>query len=96
MLFANWKIELINFIYEFWLTLLRVLKISCLLIYLIIKMTSFQRLGLMDAIDNDIQTCYHQCTQCGIIFGCKLVRAPNRCDNPFYRGRCNICNGVKN
>ena len=59
-------------------------------------MTSVQRLGSMYAIDNGVsQTCYHQCTQCGIIFGCKLVRAPNRCDNPFYRGRCNICNGVK-
>ena len=58
-------------------------------------MTSVQKLGLMDAIDNGVQTCYHQCTQCGIIFGCKLVRAPNRCDNPFYRGRCSICNGVK-
>ena len=59
-------------------------------------MTSFQRLGLMDAIDNGVQICYHQSTQCGIIFGCKLVRAPYRCDNPFYRGRCSICNGVKN
>jgi len=59
-------------------------------------MTSVQRLDSMYAIDNDVsQTCYHQCIQCGIIFGCKQVRAPNRCDNPFYRGRCSICNGVK-
>ena len=66
---------------------------------------SIQKLGSMYAIDNGsmyaidngvLQTCYHQCIQCGIIFGCKLVRAPNRCNNPFYRGRCNICNGVKN
>ena len=59
-------------------------------------MTSVQSLGSMYAIDNNVsQTCYHQCIQCGIIFGCKQVRAPNRCDNPFYRGTCSIRNGVK-
>ncbi len=59
-------------------------------------MASVQRLGSMYATDKGpFQTCYHQCIQCGIIFGCKLVRSGNTCDKPFHHGRCDICNGMK-
>jgi hypothetical protein len=59
-------------------------------------MIGVQRLGSIYATDNDLfQTCYHQCTRCGIIYGCKLVRVANTCGKPFHHGRCGICNGVK-
>lgn len=94
---TNWKIKLIIFNHEFWVTLLLILKISCLWFPCkAVKMTAVQRLGSMYAIDNGpFQKCYHQCIQCGIIFGCKLVRTANTCGKPFYHGRCNICNGTE-
>lgn len=66
----------------------------------VIIMSDVQRLDSMYGVGNSVlEICYHQCIQCGKIFGCKLVRklvrTANTCGNPFYHGRCSICNGTK-
>lgn len=59
-------------------------------------MTHIQRLDSMYDVGNRVlEACYHQCTRCGIIFGCELVRIANTSGKPFYHGRCSICNGTK-
>ena len=59
-------------------------------------MSDVQRLDSMYGEGNSIiEVRYHQCTQCGKIFGCKLVHNANLCGKPFYHGRCGICNGTK-
>lgn len=41
--------------------------------YKVLKMTAVQRLSSLYCKDNGVfQTCYHQCIQCGVIFGCAL------------------------
>jgi hypothetical protein len=59
-------------------------------------MSDVQRLDSMYGVGNSmLEVCYHQCTQCGKIFGCKLVHTANMCGKPFYHGRCSICDGTK-
>jgi hypothetical protein len=65
------------------------------LTYKVTKMSDVQRLDSMYGVGNSVlDICYHQCIKCGKIFGCKLVRVANTCGNPFYHGRCSICNGT--
>jgi hypothetical protein len=59
-------------------------------------MTEVRKLGSMHiAEDNLLGACYHQCTRCGVIFGCEVTRTANVCGNPFHYGKCKICNGTK-
>jgi len=72
-----------------------------LLINLIVKVTEFTNLSNCIHIQLQQQrsaSCYHQCTICAVIFHCDDILYPNRqlglvnrCENPFYYGKCNIC-----
>jgi hypothetical protein len=64
--------------------------------YLVVPMTGARQLDSTYGIgDGFFEVCYHQCTKCGMIFSCPAKHTASICDNPFYHGRCNICNGKK-
>ena len=43
--------------------------------------------------EQKLQTCYHQCMQCGVLYDCKKKGNSNtKCMQPFYNGaKCSVC-----
>jgi hypothetical protein len=55
-------------------------------------MAEVQQLGSTYSVGDALfETCFHQCTKCGVIFRCQAKVTAKICSDPFYHGRCDLC-----